>query len=240
VYNKFVFDFIAELIYPKRCVRCHKSGDYICDTCFAGINFLEYQLCAICQKGSIDGLTHPKCRTTHGIDGIFSSIAYKGIVKKLLYQYKYPPYLSDLKGVLGKLLYEGLIQQEAFEKFIEGKKVWITAVPLHSKRLRKRGYNQSELLGKELAMLLKIPYVSDLLLRTKQTKPQFELKKDERQKNILGAFTVNPKLKMKLKEARIIIVDDITTSGATLRECGKVLKQSRVKHVMGVTLAHEV
>lgn len=215
------------------------GGGYICAPCFSKITFLDYQFCGICQKGSIDGLTHPKCKTPYAIDGILSSIAYKGIVKKLIYQFKYSPYLSDLKSILGKLLYEGIIQQEAFAKFLENKNVWIVCVPLHVSRERKRGYNQSDLLAKELSVKLEIPYVQNVLIREKQTKPQFELKKDERRKNILGAFGINLKLKTKIRGKNIIIVDDITTTGATLRECGKILKQSGAGKVLGVTLAHE-
>lgn len=234
-----MFDFLASLLFPKRCIRCAKSGDYVCDGCFATISFLQYQLCGICQKGSLDGLTHPSCRTKYGIDGIISSIAYKGIVKKLLYQFKYRPYLLDLKTILGKLLYEGVIQQESFEKFIRDKNVWITAVPLHKSRARKRGYNQSELLAKELSRLLRIDYMSSILDRKVNTKPQFDLKKEERKKNILGAFSTDDKFKNKLKGKKILLVDDIATTGATLRECGKILKQSGAVKVLGITLAHE-
>ena len=235
---KEALSFIASLLFPKRCIRCRKSGEYVCDNCFATISFLQHQLCGVCQKGSIDGLTHPKCRTKHGIDGIISSIAYKGIVKKLLYQFKYKPYLSDLKLILGQLLYEGIIQQESFENYISDKKVWITSVPLHKSRERKRGYNQSELLAKELSFRFNFPY-HELLIREKQTKPQFELKKEERSKNILGAFSVDNKLRNKIKGKKILLVDDITTTGATLRECGKTLKKSGAVKVLGVTLAHE-
>lgn len=249
-----MFDFIASLLYPKRCVGCKKSGNYICDNCFAKISFLEYQLCGICQKGSIDGLTHPKCKTPYAIDGTISIISYKGIVKKLLYQFKYKPFLSELKVPLSKLFYEGLIQQEAFTNFISKEnvlpatrsfsqtiksEVWITSVPLHVLRERKRGYNQSELLAKELSGLLKIEYMSSILDRRVNTKPQFELKKKERKQNILGAFNINSKFKSEIKGKRVILVDDITTTGATLRECGKVLKQSGAGKVLGVTLAHE-
>ncbi|MDO8269976.1 MAG: ComF family protein [Candidatus Levybacteria bacterium] len=234
-----MLDFFVSLLYPKKCVRCKKNGAYICDNCFAGISFLEYQLCAICQKGSIDGLTHPKCRTKYGIDGIISSIAYKGIVKKLLYQFKYPPYLSDLKQILGRLFYEGLIQQESFMKYIEEKSAVITSVPLHISREKKRGYNQSELLGLELSKRLNLPFSSGLLIRKVRTKPQFELTKEERKSNILGVFIVAPKFEKQIKGKRIILVDDISTTGSTLRECAKILKKSGAEKVLGVTLAHE-
>lgn len=234
-----MFDFIASLLYPKRCVGCKKPGRYICDNCFAKISFLEYQLCGVCQKGSIDGLTHPKCKTSYAIDGIIPAISYKGIVKKLLYQFKYKPFLSDLKVPLSKLFYEGLIQQEAFVKFIQNNNLLIIAVPLHVLRERKRGYNQSELLGKELSVKFNLSYVSDLLLRIKQTKPQFELTKEQRKENMKGAFALNTKFKGKIKGKHILLIDDITTTGATLRECAKVLKQGGVVRVLGVTLTHE-
>lgn len=233
-----MFDFFAQLLYPKRCVRCGKSGDYICDSCFAGIVFLEYQLCGVCQKGSIDGLTHPRCRTKYGIDGIISAISYKGIVKKLLYKFKYSPYLSDMRGILGKLLYEGITQQEAFINFISKPSIYITPVPLHPTRERKRGYNQAELLSKELSSHLKIP-VEKVLIRKKQTKPQFDLKKEERTKNIVGAFELSKEFLGKMKGSRIILIDDIATTGSTLRECAKVLKKNGAEKVLGITLAHE-
>ncbi len=220
-------------------MKCKKAGDYICDTCFTGIAFLENQLCGVCQKGSIDGLTHPKCRSKFGIDGIMSAISYKGIVKRLLYQFKYPPYLSDLKGILGRLFYEAIVQQEVFVTYISEKYTLIIPVPLHPARLRKRGYNQAELLGRELSMRLKIQLVDNVLIRTKQTKPQFELKKEERIKNILGAFQISTKFTTKIKGKNIVLVDDITTTGATLRECAKILKKSGAEKVLGVTLAHE-
>lgn len=81
VYSKEAFSFIISLLYPKKCVGCRTTGNYICSKCFSEISFLQYQYCAICQKGSIDGLTHPKCKTQYAIDGIISSISYRGIIK---------------------------------------------------------------------------------------------------------------------------------------------------------------
>lgn len=250
-----MFEFLSSLLFPKRCVGCRRAGSYICANCLSRIVFVSNYFCAVCGRNSINGLTHPKCKTRNGIDGIISSIAYKGIVKKLIYQFKYKPFLSDLKVPLGKLLYEGIIQNEVFSGFISSENgvwpatrssqaghksgVWITSVPLHKMRENKRGYNQSSLLAKELSESLKIPYIANLLTRRKPTRPQFELKRDERQKNIKDAFLVNDKLITANKIRNIILVDDITTTGATLAECGKTLKKSGVRSVLGVTLAHE-
>lgn len=233
-----MFDFLAEIFYPKRCVACRRPGSYICGEDFAKISFLDFQICGVCQKGSIDGMTHPGCKTAHSIDGIISSIAYRGIVKKLLYQFKYRPFLTDLKKPLGKLFYEGLIQQEAFIKFLE-KDTFLVAIPLHKSRERKRGYNQSELLANELSKLLLIPKISNVLVRIKKTTPQFKLSKEERRVNLKDAFGINLKLKDTIKGKNILLVDDITTTGATLKECAKILKRSGVGKVLGITLAHE-
>ena len=176
----------------------------------AAIVFADNQLCAVCQKGSIDGLTHPKCRTRHEIDGILFSIAYKGIVKKLLYQFKYQPYLSDLKSILGKLLYEGIIQQEVFAALSQNKKILIIPVPLHPMRLKKRGYNQAELLAKELSLKTEIVCKSNILKRSKQTVPQFELKKEQRRENMRGAFSIEDKYKKEIIGKWVFLADDIS------------------------------
>lgn len=117
--------------------------------------------------------------------------------------------------------------------------MWITAVPLYKSRECKRGYNQAELLAKELSKKLNIQFVANVLMREKQTKLQFELKKEERKKNVLDAFCLNSKFNNKLSGVKIILVDDITTTGSTLQECEKILKKSGVEKVLGVTLAHE-
>lgn len=235
-----MIDFILDILFPKYCVGCRKNGSYICPICFSKISFVTSYFCTVCGKDSFNGLTHPKCVTAYGIDGVISVIEYKGIVKKLLYQFKYEPYLSDLKGILGKLLYEGVIQNEAFNQTLEGKEVWITSVPLSHKRELKRGYNQSNLLGKELSSHLKLPYGSRLLFRKKETKPQFELKREDRFRNMKGAFALNEEYKEKIKGKVVFIVDDITTTGSTLAECGKVLKRKGANKVLGIVLAHEV
>ncbi len=172
------------------------------------------------------------------MDGLISAISYKGIVKKLLYQFKYPPYLSDLKTILGALMYEGLIQQAVFVKFTENKNLVLVPVPLHANRLRRRGYNQAELLSNVLSQKMEIP-VKNLLVRIRDSKPQYKLTREERGRNIFEAFSFNAKIKSFPKDKNVILVDDITTSGITMRECTKILKRNGIQKVLGITLAHE-
>src|SRR5579859_6509560 len=86
-----------DLLFPKRCVACKKRGEYVCANCFSRISFAVSPRCLMCEKPSIDGLTHPVCKTSYSIDGCFSAVTYNGIIKKILYTFKYSPYLSDLK-----------------------------------------------------------------------------------------------------------------------------------------------
>lgn len=191
----------------------------------------------MCQKMAIDGITHPRCRTRYSIDGVFPSVVYKGVVKKLIYTFKYPPHLTDLKPQLIELFYEGLIQNERFYQLLTSRSLYIP-IPLHPKKFRKRGYNQSFLLSSGLAERFCMPVV-DGLVRIKETKTQVGLNKDLRAENICGAFMLNPKHEKSLKMyEQVFLVDDVVTSGATLREAANVLKRAGVKRVWGVTLAH--
>lgn len=195
-------------------------------------------ICLVCNKRSIDGLTHPKCRGKYRIDGGFSSIVYNPIARKLIYRFKYKPFLLDLQSLLSELFYEGIIQNEIFNKY--SKNAVLLSVPLHSSKFRKRGYNQAEILAKGLSDRLGIP-VLNALERVKNTKNQFNLDRKERIDNIRGAFALNSKFLIhnSLKDVSIFLIDDILTSGSTLLEAASVLKRKGAKAVFGLTLARE-
>lgn len=192
-------------------------------------------ICLVCNKNSLDGLTHPGCRTEYSIDGAFSAIAYKGIVKKLIYNFKYKPFLSDLNKILTELFYESIIQQEIFKKAYDSKPT-LVPIPLHKKRLRRRGYNHSQILADGLSKKLDLKLVENLE-RIKDTKSQFGLKLKDRKENLKGAFTLNTKYK--IYDTNVFLVDDILTTGSTLLEAAKILKKNGVKKVWGLTLARD-
>lgn len=228
---------LLDLIFPKYCVNCRKVGAYICANCFSFLSFDVEMICLVCNKGSFDGLTHPKCKSKYAIDGAFSAIAYKGIVKKLIYNFKYKPYLSDLKNSLVELFYESIIQNEIFQKALNSPPAGgpiLVPIPLHKKRLNKRGYNHSKLLSVGLSQKLNLNLI-DVLERTKETKSQFGLKLGDRKKNVKDAFTLNTKI----PNANVFLVDDILTTGSTLLEAARILKKKGVKKVWGLTLARD-
>lgn len=212
-------------------------GDYLCPTCFTYVTFNEAGFCVVCQKAAIGGLTHPICKTKSSLDGVFSSLVYTGVVKKLVYQFKYKPYLINLKDLLVEFFYEGLIEKELFYKLLQQKSV-LVPVPLHIVKARRRGFNQAELLAKGVGQKFEIKVI-DCLIRVKNTKTQVGLTQIERAENIKDAFVINDKYLAQIKEFnQIFLVDDVATSGATLKEAAKVLKKAGARKVWGITLAH--
>lgn len=234
----YTFDMsLLDFLFPKYCVQCKKIGSYLCTSCFSYVTFAEAGFCTVCQKAAIGGLTHPICKNTLTIDGVFSSLVYTGVVKKLVYQFKYKPYLTSLKPLLTDFFYEGLIQKERFYELIQQPALFVP-IPLHDSKFRKRGYNQSQLLAKGLGQKLDIK-VWDCLERIKSTKTQVGLTQKDRAENIKGAFGLKKTFVTKIKKYnQIFLIDDVVTSGATLKEAAKVLKKAGVENVWGITLAH--
>lgn len=227
---------VLGFLFPKKCVNCKKFGDYLCTDCFAKLDFTVPLICAVCGRAAIGGNTHPGCRTKYSIDGVFASVIYRGITKKLVYQFKFQPNLSDLQRIIGDLFYEGLIQQEGFYKALTGDSC-LVPVPLHSSRLRERGYNQAGLLAQVLGRKLDLS-VNNLLLRNSKTTSQVGKTEAERRKNIKGAFETRGS-PVQIPHT-VFLVDDVVTSGATFNEAANTLKRAGVKKVWGLAFAHGI
>jgi len=114
----------------------------------------------------------------------------------------------------------------------------VMPVPLYKKRLRERGFNQSALLGKYLAKRLEVPLNLSLLVRNRDTRPQVGLSAKERKKNIRNAFEI--KGEGMIRGRRVLLIDDVFTTGATARECSKVLRKAGANEVFVITLSHGV
>lgn len=225
-------NFFLSLLFPRRCVACGKPGKYFCNRCKTKIKQVEYQVCPVCERPAIGGVTHPRCLTNCSLDGLTSFFIYDGPIKRAIKDLKYR-FVSDLAKELISLT------EVAGHEFFNPDFV-LTPVPLHWQRQNWRGFNQSEVLGKIMAKKLGVKFISGLLVRKKNTRPQVELKSKKRQKNIEGAFIFNPKIPHIISVSKyhsIIVFDDVWTTGSTLRACGRVLKQAGVKKVWGMTLA---
>lgn len=226
-----------DFLFPKYCVSCRKVGSYLCPDCFARLSFSQKTMCFLCGKYAIDGLTHPLCQTPISLDGCFIAVEYVSVAKKLIFSFKYKPFVADVHTVMDELFYEGLIQKEAlmFILSLEKDRLLIP-IPLHAKKLRKRGYNHAAILGKALSQKLHIPF-ADVLIRGKETSVQYGLSKQQRKENIKEAFIL-PK-KHAVQDKIVFLLDDIVTSGVTFVEAAKVMKRSGAKKVYGLAFAGE-
>ncbi len=225
---------LVGILYPRRCPVCHriveKRGELICTACRKELHPIREPRCKKCGK-ALQVQEKEYCRDCrerpHNYLRGAAALPYDGKIKQSIYQLKfhnkreyidfYGPYMAE---VLGKEL-------------ISWNPQVLVPVPLHKTKLRKRGFNQAELLAKELGKCMGIPVDTELVERTRFTKPQKELLFRERQNNLKGAFKIR-KCDVKLK--RIVLVDDIYTTGSTIDEiAGEFLRQG-IKEVYFVVL----
>ncbi|MBI3283039.1 ComF family protein [Candidatus Curtissbacteria bacterium] len=224
---------LLDLVFPKRCVSCGKLGSYICSECFSKIEFIEHPVCPHCERPAVGGRVHPGCFRKYGLNGLIVICRYRGPVRAAIVKIKYK-WVWDIEKVLVDLIVQNLW------KFDFPSDSALVPVPLHSKRKRWRGFNQAELLARDLAKRFKHPYV-DLLIRNRDTKPQVDLKSGERKKNVLGAFSLRHASRgeqnRNLVGKSFILVDDVFTTGATMSECAKVLKRAGASEVWAMAVA---
>jgi competence protein ComFC len=227
---------LLDLIFPKKCLGCGKTGGYFCSFCLNRVSLEPKRICPVCQKPSLGGLTHPRCQNPQSIDGLTSIFVYQRVVKKAITKLKYK-FVSDLAQDLVELFLSFCGEDRVFSHFCQQEEVCLLPIPLHPLRKRWRGFNQAELLGKMIAQNLGIKFLPDVLIRAKKTKPQVKLNKEERKKNIQGAFALNSNHRSLVTGHQFILFDDVWTSGETMREATKVLKRNGAKRVWGLTIA---
>lgn len=237
VYTNFSMGMnLLDLFFPKKCLGCGKTGGYFCAECLNFVSPASERICPVCEKPSIGGLTHPRCRTFTSLDGLTSVFAYKGIIKKAITKLKYK-FVSDIASDLVEIFLSFCGEDKTFSRICQQSKIVLVPIPLHPQRKKWRGFNQSELLGKMIADNLSIKFLPDLLIRIKNTTPQVNLREKERKVNIKDAFSLSLNSQLLINNYSILLFDDVWTSGATLKEACKTLKRSGAKMVWGLTLA---
>ena len=231
-------NLFLDLVFPVRCLGCKAFSDqYLCDDCEKTIKFNNEFFCIFCNARSSYRQICLKCLNNHAPDQCLSSVSYKQPAVNLMVSSLKYSFVKDVSKSMGKFLtiYLGILQQRGLIDF-DPSKICVMPVPLHSRRLRWRSFNQSELLAKEVADYFKIKMYKNILTRVKNNKPQAQIEsKKERQKNIKNCFLC--KKSKNIKEKTILLVDDLVTTGSTLNECAKVLKFAGAKTVIGLTFA---
>ena len=219
-----------DLFFPAWCIGCGREGQYICHACREKLPLISPPICNKCGRPLTDENTCPGCiEEPVAIDGIRAPFLFQGVIRKAIHELKY----RNLKAIT--LVLAGLLHDYLRENPISGDV--LAPVPIHPKRLRERGYNQSSLILRELSRKNGLPVIEDCLVRTINTPPQVRAASArERRENIAGAFTCSND---KLKGKQVILVDDVSTSGATLNTCAEVLKEAGAASVWGLTMALE-
>lgn len=231
-----ILSSISNLFLERYCIFCEVPGAFLCRDCEESVPFIKDHHCLVCGKPfpdlyidtnfikphpCQDCLQHPPCYDLHR-----SLLSYEGVAKDLVHQLKYhgqfwvkrfyEQYLENLKNLFRDV-------------------DLIIPIPLHLKRLQKRGYNQSQILAEAWSQILNQPLKKNILLRTKNTVPQIHLDIEERQNNLKQAFAIYHAEEIEGKN--ILLVDDVHTTGATLNMASRELKKVGVKSVFATSLA---
>ena len=235
---KVIKNFLLDVFFPKYCLGCGVEGRYICENCQ---NFLGEAplICPVCGKGNFSGQRHLYCPSRYQLDGLVSIWEYEGLIKKTIHYIKYRR-LGDAVSEIVALSWVTMVKDPerfvSFFSFLVEKPV-ITFVPLTSRKNRQRGFNQSELIAREFGKITDLE-VLPLLKKVKETQSQTKLNKKERIENVKNSFALK-KEGLKIPKC-LILVDDIWTTGATMKEATQILKQAGVQEIWGFTFARTV
>jgi ComF family protein len=230
-----------QFLLPPQCHCCEKfleeGQQGICPDCLSKIRWIEPPLCTLCGVPflSREIENHPcgACLTRGKYFTMARAVGYyEGPLREAIHRWKYEE-KSYLTLFFGEKLAEGFCRYWDPQSFD-----LIIPVPLHSKRLRERGFNQALLLVKELSRRTQIPYSKRLLQKRILTPPQVNLSGGEREKGVRGSFHIQRDEEIEGKS--ILLVDDVYTTGATVNECSKVLLKAGVERVDVLTLAHAI
>jgi competence protein ComFC len=220
---------LLDLLFPKKCVCCHKWGSFVCSNCYQKITFKKTQDCPGCNAITDKGRYCTRCRSKHALLGVTTLGYYKDpILKALIQELKYKGIYAISEDMAHWLAL--LIKKEKLCFDL------IAYVPMTQKRKGRRGYNQSEEVAKHLSKEAGIPLFKGLK-KVRETKTQVGLSKKDRLKNLQDAFVV--KKNSALLGKRIILIDDVITTGTTLNECARTLEAAGAKRVWGLTIAKE-
>jgi len=226
---------ILDLLYPPRCVVCDTlGGSYLCSECSAAIERIRGPVCVRCGLPLSEPGLCGQCRDAPRSFRSARSVGrYDGVLRDLILRFKYSP-ARPLAGPLADLLLSCMIERRALnpDRFDV-----ILPVPIHPLRLRARDYNQSAELATALALRLRLRSDCRSLRKIRETRPQTTLAARERRTNLRGAFAVRPD--GSVVGQRVLLVDDVMTTGATAEECSRVLLEAGAREVRVLTLARE-
>ena len=240
LYLGYMFKYIINLLYPALCQACGKKSESpeenICRDCLKKIKKRLPPFCTKCGK-QLRGdpelqLECSDCKNDEiYFDRAFSVCYYSGTLKDLIHNFKYKKISSLIKEFSDFTL--GFIRQYDICKNID----LVLPVPMHRRRLIKREINTSHVMARDVAKRLGTRYDPGILKKHKDTPPQSSLKRHDRIKNIRGSFCIKKAKAPALYNKNILIIDDLFTTGSTVNECARILKEAGCGNIDVITLA---
>jgi len=229
--------FSLDICFPIRCLGCQTENSWLCEICLQKIQLRDQQVCPVCEKILTPvGQSCFSCKRKSPLAGILVACDYQNqLISQGVHFFKYR-FIDRLAEPLAEVMLRAMHGCELPLPEL------IIPIPLHPRRLRWRGFNQSQLLtaylAKNLLPNLELETTDKILLRQRYTQPQMKIKNQHhRQQNVYEAFVVhNPE---KIRGKKILLVDDIATTGSTIFECARVLKEAGAKEVYAVVIARQ-
>jgi ComF family protein len=220
----------VDLVFPPRCALCGRGGPFLCVECSSSLPRALPPRCRRCWRPVPAGEPCPDCRSrASALDSVRSAFLYQGPARNLVHALKYDGQTA-LAEPMTALMEAELREQSAGIDLV-------VPVPLFAWRRRTRGYNQSALLAREIGKLLAVPVAENALRRLRNTPPQVRIASaGERRSNVRGAFACQD---ARVAGRSILLVDDVTTTGATLEACAAPLKAAGASCVGALTFARE-
>jgi len=247
-----------DFIFPIECFGCGREGSWICGDCYQNLEFKEAQYCLGCKNENRFGEFCSACKQGYSLDGVLIAGDYENeLLSAAIKHIKYHLVKSAARE-LGKYLAAFLVNEINKIKVnavdLKAGRIWeklqdtqnvpgllfgleealIIPVPLHPRRERSRGFNQAEALGRVVADKLLLKLESGFLIRKLYKAPQAKLGEEERKRNIQGSFGWKGE---NLKGRSVVLIDDVVTTGSTLNECARVLKENGAGEVWGLVVA---
>ena len=227
-----VWENILDYIFPRECFGCAKEGEYFCSACFDKIDYLQDDKCYICHDVETQKGICSECSLLTGIDEIIIATHYnKTAIGQLVEGLKYN-YIEEAGKILAQVL-DQKIKLLQKENYLYNQ--ILLPVPLHRKRLVERGFNQSQIIAKHLAVKYNAQIEDKLIRRVKNTVQQAKLNREERLKNLKYGFQVDLKAVLPKK---VVVLDDVLTTGSTFSEISQQLKKAGVEYVICLAVCH--
>ena len=226
-----VLSATLDLLFPRRCAGCEEEGSFLCARCEETLPRLTAPYCRLCAQPLASGDVCSRCRETPlpGLEGIRAPYLMEGLARDCVHRLKYQDFRA-LAEVLGGLLSEYLAELRLPAGVV-------VPVPLHPRRLRARGYNQSALLAREMGRRMGIPVAEGALRRSRAAPPQARSANlEERSRNVEGSFTVRD---ASVSGRAVLLIDDVCTTGSTLAACAVALKAAGAVSVWAAAVARE-